>query len=68
MSESHRLRSWSCPPPRVDAARLLRIHKYTDLTKVRPAIVKAAEKAVEEAVVLSAPCASYVVTDIESLQ
>ena len=59
---------WRCPPPPIDSARLLRIHKYTDPSKVRPIIVEAAERAISEAAQLSAPVASYVVTDIESLK
>lgn len=59
--------SWRCKPPEIGTARLLRIHKYTDPSKVRPIIVEAAEKALAEAAVLSAPTAHCVVVDIESL-
>jgi len=62
------VRSWSCAPPAIDTLRLLRIHRYTDPSKVRPAIVAAADQAVREAAALSAPSASYVVSGIESLK
>lgn len=62
------IQDWSCPPPAIDSARLLRVHKYTDPSKVRPVIVEAAERIVREAAVLSAPTACYVVTSIESLK
>ena len=58
---------WSCPPPPVDAARLLRVHKYTDPDKVRPAIREAASNAASTAAKLSAPTARLVITDIESI-
>jgi hypothetical protein len=62
------VRNWSCAPPAIDVARLLRIHRYTDPSKVRPAIVAAAEKAIRDAAALSAPTASYAVAGIESLE
>ena len=62
------IQEWSCEPPPIDATRLLRIHKYTDPSKVRPIIVEAAEKAVREAAKLSSPTASYAVANIESLE
>ena len=58
---------WSCPPPPVDAARLLRVHRYTDPEKVRPVIREAASHAVTTAAALSAPTARYVITEIESI-
>ena len=68
MVASGPVRSWSCAPPAVEVARLLRVHKYTDPTKVRPVIVEAADKAVREASALCQPDARYVVVDIESLR
>lgn len=68
MTLSGQVRDWSCPPPPIDSARLLRIHKYTDPSKVRPIIVEAAETAIQRAADLSAPTASYVVVEIESLK
>lgn len=68
MVASGKVRIWSCTPPELDVARLLRIHKYTDPGKVRPVIVAAAEKAIAEAAVLSAPTARYVEADIVSLK
>lgn len=68
MSPAGRVATWSCPPPPIDSARLLRIHKYTDPSQVRPIIVEAAERAIQEAAVLSRPTAHYVVVDIESLK
>ena len=62
------VRNWSCAPPAIDVARLLRIHKYTNPSKVRPAIVEAAERAIREAAALSEPTASYTVAGIESLK
>ena len=60
--------SWTCSPPEIGSARLLRIHKYTDPTKVRPIIVEAAENALEQAAVLSRPTANCVITGIDSLE
>ena len=68
MALSGRVQDWSCSPPPIDTARLLRIHKYTDPSQVRPIIVEAADKAIREAAMLSKPTASFVVVDIESLQ
>jgi len=68
MIPSGQVQNWSCAPPAIDAARLLRVHRYTNPSKVRPVIVEAAEKAVREAAALSAPAASYVVAGIESLK
>jgi len=62
------VREWACPPVPVDAARLLRVHKYTNPDKVRPAIREAAENAVMTASRLSAPMARYVITEIESIE
>ncbi|MEM7224464.1 MAG: hypothetical protein AAF495_15910 [Pseudomonadota bacterium] len=62
------VRAWSCAPPEIGVPRLLRIHKYTDPSKVRPLIVEAAEKALIEAAALSAPTARCVVVEIESLR
>ena len=59
---------WRCAPPPLDSTRLLRIHKYTDPSKVRPIIVEAAERAISEAAQLSSPVASIVVSEIESLR
>ena len=60
--------TWSCSPPEIGAARLLRIHKYNDPSKVRPIIVAAAEKALVEAAALARPTASCVVSQIETLE
>ena len=62
------VRQWTSAPPPVDAARILRVHKYTDPSKVRPVIRDAAEKAVGEAAKLAVPSAHYVVNAIESLE
>jgi len=65
---SSAVQEWSCPPPVVDASRLLRVHKYTDPSKVRPVIVDAAKHAAVEALSLSAPTARYVILEIKSLK
>ncbi|MGI9388194.1 MAG: hypothetical protein ACR2OX_12265 [Methyloligellaceae bacterium] len=62
------VRSWTCPAPRIDTTRILRVHKYTDPGKVRPVIREAAAVAVESAARLSLPDARYVVTPIKSLE
>lgn len=62
-----RIESWGCPPPPVDPARILRIHKYRDLSAVRPVIHEAAERAVAEAAKLSRPVSLYTIRKIESL-
>lgn len=60
--------AWSCPPPRVDAARILRVHRYTDPSKVRPQIRDAAAKAATDAARLAAPDARYVTAPVDSLE
>ncbi len=60
--------SWVCPPPPIDPSRILRVHKYRDLSKIRPIIVKAAASACESARMLAAPDARYVISPIESLK
>ncbi len=60
--------SWVCPAPPIDPSRILRVHKYRDLSKIRPIIVKAAETACESAHSLAVPDARYVVSPIESLK
>ena len=55
---------WTCPPPLIDATRLLRIHKYKDPDKVRPVIRQAAENAVKLAAGISSPTACYVTETI----
>lgn len=59
---------WRCTPPAVDVTRLLRVHKYTDQSKVRPVIRAAAAKAVADAAKLSAPEARYVAAPIKLLK
>jgi hypothetical protein len=59
---------WHCAPPPVDVSRLLRVHKYTDQSKVRPVIRAAAAKAVADAAKLAAPEARYVISPIKSLK
>jgi hypothetical protein len=68
MPLSGAVQEWSCPAPAVDVSRLLRVHKYTDPSKVRPVIVAAAKQAADEAYSLSAPTARYVIVEIESLK
>lgn len=68
MMAAGEVRTWSCAPPEIGVARLLRIHRYTDPDKVRPIILEAAERALVEAAALSAPTASLVIADIESLK
>ena len=63
-----RVHRWSCAAPKIDATRVLRVHKYTDPEKVRPVIRQAAEDAVEAATHLSAPEARYVTAPIKSLR
>ena len=65
---SSAVQEWSCPPPTVDASRLLRVHKYTDPSKVRPVIVDAAERASQDALLLATPTARYVILEIKSLK
>lgn len=60
------IRTWRGDAPLISAKKLLRIHKYTDPSKVRPMIVEAAEKAVQNAARISQPEARYVVTPIET--
>lgn len=50
---------WTCAPPTIDVARLLGVHKYKDMSKVRPVILKAAGRAVELAGEYSAPHAYF---------
>lgn len=68
MTPDTAVRHWTCPPPPADMARILRVHRYTDPTKVRPVIREAAEKAVGEAARLASPQAVYVVNPIKSLE
>lgn len=65
---SSAVQEWSCPPPVVDFSRLLRVHKYTDPSKVRPVIVDAAKHASQEALLLASPTARYVILEIKSLK
>lgn len=58
---------WSCPPPRVDAAKILRVHKYTCPDRVRPIIRDAAQKASESAASLASPIAYHASLPIDSL-
>ncbi len=60
--------SWVCPPPPIEASRVLRVHKYRDPAKIRPIIVKAAEDACKSALLLASPDARYVILPIESLK
>ncbi len=62
------VRQWECQPLPIDAARLLRIHRYKNPDNVRPVIRQAAENAVQVAIKLSAPVASYVVVKIEKFE
>lgn len=51
---------WYRPgPPDIRAERILRIQGYSDLTRVRPAIRRAAEQAAEIALALSEPVVCY---------
>ncbi len=68
MTGNGRVKTWSCPPPPLDSTRLLRIHKYTDPSQVRPIILEAAERTIQEAARLSAPTARYVTSRILSLK
>ncbi len=61
------LGTWSCAPPKIDIARLLGVHKYKDMGKVRPVILKAAEKSAHLAEKLSDPCAYFVSPAIEKI-
>ena len=45
MTGSGEVEKWTTEPPQIDVARLLGVHKYKDMSKVRPVILKAAEKA-----------------------
>lgn len=62
------VQSWSCAPPPVDVARILRVHGYTDPSKVRPQIRDAAERNAAEAARLAEPDARFVTAEITSLE
>ena len=64
----HGVHEWSCPPPQVDPARILRVHKYTNPERVRPVIREAAIKAAAAAADLSAPLACYTTRSILSVE
>jgi DNA-binding transcriptional regulator PaaX len=61
-------RSFAPAPPRVAHERILRIHRYSDLTRVRPAIARAAQAMAALAETLSEPRAAYRRVRIETLR
>jgi len=67
MQDLGEIGEWRCDPPTLDVRRLLGVHKYKDLTKVRPVILKAAEKAIEIAREVSVPCAVHTTAQIGAI-
>ena len=61
------VKSWTCPPPRITADRILRVHKYRDVSSIRPIIRKAAEEVTERVLDLALPDARYIHIPIKSL-
>ena len=59
MSKKRHVHYWGTYPPPIDMERLLGVHKYKDMEKVRPAIRDAAEKAVALAGQYSRPQAAF---------
>lgn len=51
---------WTCDPPLVDVPRLLSVHKYKDITKVRPRIMQSAQDAAQKARSIASPEAIFV--------
>ena len=62
---SGNVQAWSGKAEQVDSTRILRVHKYRDLSKIRKIIVDAAQKASNDALELSTISASYVVKPID---
>lgn len=67
MEPNKTVQSWTCSPPAIDPAHVLRVHKYRDPEKVRPIIREAAELAVSRAQDLSKPQARFVISAINHL-
>lgn len=67
MADAAHVSSWRCPPPHIDPARILRVHRYRDHSKVRPIIRQAAQTAAETALGLCSPDARYVTQPIDKL-
>lgn len=62
-----KVKCWTCDPQTGDAAKLLRLHKYKDLAKVRPVILKAAQRAIAEGAELADPKAYFSINPIDEL-
>ncbi len=58
---------WSCEPPPIDVPRLLSVHKYKDMTAIRPRIKKSARSAAERAREISSPQAVFIKAQIEKI-
>lgn len=61
------VREWRGKVERIDTARILRVHKYREITKVKPIIVAAAEKASSHALELCSIAVNYVVKPISCI-
>ena len=59
--------TWSCEPPEIDVVKLLGVHKYKDMSKVRPVILKSAHRAIAQSIEFSDPRGYFTTTPIESL-
>lgn len=68
MTNVGEVKHWSCDPPPIDMERLLGVHKYKDMSKVRPVIKKAAEGAVDAASRLSQPEAVFLRVGIKDCE
>jgi len=60
-------RSWSSEPELADVKRLLGVHKYKDMSKVRPIILESALKAAEKAKAICKPDARFRVVRISKI-
>lgn len=60
-------RSWTAPPPKADVKKLLGIHKYKDMSRVRPVIYASAERAAERALQTCKPNVRYRVVEVEGI-
>ena len=59
------VQDWRGTVERVDPARILRVHKYRDQSKVKQTIIDAAQRASEEALTLCEISAKYIVKSID---
>lgn len=60
--------SWLCEPELVNVKRLLGVHKYKDMAKVRPIILQSAEKSAKRATIVCKPDARFRIVEIEKIR